>query len=254
MRSLFRSFERRRVRYLVISGQASVLYGAQHFSQDLDVWIEPSKPNVARLLRALSDLRARVHKLTPRLSLRNLRRGHGFHFIVPPAIYLDVMGQPPRVGGFAGAARRGERMRTPWGPLPVVAIEDLVELKKTNRAADYDVITRLALIRLSHERAPSTRLLAWVVENVFRAEDLLDVVQRWGRLVPADDAAVRVLRRVGSPAAAGVDRAARHIARRAQRLQERGRAYWLPRIDELREWRRRGSLIPEGLPARELLR
>ncbi len=33
---------------------------------------------------------------------------------------------PPRVGGFLAAARRAERMPTPWGPLPVVAIEDLV--------------------------------------------------------------------------------------------------------------------------------
>ena len=38
MRALFHACERRRVRHLVISGQASVLYGAAEFSQDQDVW------------------------------------------------------------------------------------------------------------------------------------------------------------------------------------------------------------------------
>lgn len=176
MRSLFRAFEARRVAYLVISGQASVLYGGAFFSQDLDLWVEPTSANARRLLEALARLQARVHKLTPPLSLRNLRRGHGFHFLVPqrgaPDLYLDVMGRPPRVGGFAAALRRAQRMVTPWGTLPVVSLEDLVELKKTNRPSDYEVISRLVLIRLSREPRPGPRLLAWALRNVFRPEDL----------------------------------------------------------------------------------
>jgi hypothetical protein len=39
MRSLLRAFERERVRYLVISGQACILYGASRFTEDLDLWI-----------------------------------------------------------------------------------------------------------------------------------------------------------------------------------------------------------------------
>ncbi len=47
------------VEFLLISGQASVLYGAATFSEDIDVWVRPDPGNLARLLRALTSLRAR---------------------------------------------------------------------------------------------------------------------------------------------------------------------------------------------------
>ncbi|MBI4678608.1 MAG: hypothetical protein HY748_13605 [Elusimicrobia bacterium] len=109
MRSLFRSFERSGVDYLLISGQASVLYGAATFSEDIDLWIRPSIGNARRLLRGLASCGALVHKLTPPLAPRYLRAGHGFHFLIPRPpgpVYLDVMAQPPRSRSFA-AARAG---------------------------------------------------------------------------------------------------------------------------------------------------
>lgn len=38
MRKLFQSFERVGLEYLLISGQASILYGAATFSEDVDLW------------------------------------------------------------------------------------------------------------------------------------------------------------------------------------------------------------------------
>jgi len=84
MQSCFRALERHRVRYLLISGQAAVLYRASTFSEDVDVWVAPSAPNWSRLLEALGDCDARVYKLTPPLTLPYVRRGHGFHFTIPP--------------------------------------------------------------------------------------------------------------------------------------------------------------------------
>jgi hypothetical protein len=265
MRSLFRSINSRRVRYLVISGQASVLYGAAHFSEDLDLWIDPAPSNVASFLRTLCSLGARVRKLTPPLTRRHLLRGHGFHFEVPepgaPETYLDVMGQPPRVGRFAAAWRRAERMSTSWGNLPVVSIEDLVRIKATNRPADYEVITRLALIRLGRQERPSARLIRWAIGNVFRAEDLWTVVSELGphldrTALAGSQAAVtfhRIWKAGRRPSAAEFSRSAGALARNAQRAQDRGREYWLPRIAELRELRARGELLPEGMAVSELL-
>jgi len=136
MRGLFRSFERSGLEYLLISGQASVLYGAATFSEDIDLWVRPTTGNLRRLLRALAGCRARVYKLTPPLEVRFLRKGHAFHFVVPSRplpVYLDVMGRPPRVGSFEAARRRARRLRTRWGTLPVVSIEDLVRIKATRR-------------------------------------------------------------------------------------------------------------------------
>jgi hypothetical protein len=257
MRALFRVFRSHRVRYLVVGGQAAILYGASYFSQDLDLWIDPDDGNVGCFLAALQALRARVHKLTPPLTRAALDRGHGFHFLIPlreGVMYLDVMGRPPRVGGFAGAWKRAENMPTPWGRLPVVSIPDLVETKKTNRPADYDVITRLALIRVGQADRPSPAVLDWALDHLFRVEDVLEFLRRFGTRrgldTPRGMAWLRrwsgLLARGKQPSVAEVDRAARALGAKAQKLQSAGRRYWLVRIEELRRLRSEGGLLPEG--------
>lgn len=253
MHSLFRAFSRRRVRTLVIGGQAAILYGAAHFTQDLDLWVDPDDANVRRFLQALADLKARVHKLTPPMERRHVRAGHGFHFIVPQSdgpLYLDAMGVPPRSRSFTAAWKRAERFTTPWGRIPVVGIEDLVELKKTNRPADYDVITRLAVLRVARSTSPS--VLKWAAANIFRVEDLWGLVETHGIRGVSADPAVRALRRAEA-LGPQTEAAARILAVRAQRLQEEGRRYWLPRIAELRELRASGGLIEEGRSVASLL-
>jgi hypothetical protein len=61
MRRRFRRFDAAGFDYLLIGGQASILYGAATFSEDVDVWIRPDAANAGRLLRALAVCRARVH-------------------------------------------------------------------------------------------------------------------------------------------------------------------------------------------------
>lgn len=236
-RSLFRNFSRRGVEYLLISGQASVLYGAATFSEDIDLWVRPAPANIRRFLRALSDCSAKVYKLTPPLELSYFRRGHGFHFLLPSPsgpVYLDVMGRPPRVPGFSSALRRSEVMPTPWGPVPTVSIEDLVQLKKTRRLQDYDIISNLVAIRLGRTPSPDRRLWRWAYEETCRAEDRLELASRLGIRTTLGDSR-------------------RRIARRILRLQRADAAYWQPIVRELRELRNRGHLIPEGMPVRRLL-
>jgi hypothetical protein len=113
--SFFRSLERENVSYLLLGGQAAVLYGAATFSEDIDLWVEPSADNVGAFLRALQRREARYYKLCPPMEPDLLLSGHGFHFVVAddPDVYLDAMGRPPRVPSFAscgvaaGSCRRG---------------------------------------------------------------------------------------------------------------------------------------------------
>src|SRR5882672_2894230 len=103
--NFFQSLSRHGVGHLLISGQATVLYGAATFSEDIDLWIDPAPDNCSRFFTALRECRARYYKLTPPITAEHLARGHGFHFILPgdpgPEIFLDILGAPPRVGSFA---------------------------------------------------------------------------------------------------------------------------------------------------------
>src|ERR1043165_6687716 len=116
--SFFQSLDRHGVEFLLISGQATVLYGAATFSEDIDLWINPSEANRARFLTTLHEAQAHYYKLTPPFTVENLQRGHGFHFVLPGGdtreIFLDVMGNPPRAGSFIGAAATARRIETEW--------------------------------------------------------------------------------------------------------------------------------------------
>jgi len=68
-----------RVRALLMGGQACVFYGAAEFSRDTDLAIVADAANLARLRRALDDLRAEVIAVPP-FELKYLKRGHAINF------------------------------------------------------------------------------------------------------------------------------------------------------------------------------
>ena len=238
MRRLFRSFERFGVEYLLISGQAAIMYGAATFSEDVDIWIRPTLENATRLLRALAACQGRVYKLTPALTRKNLMAGHGFHFVIPARhapVYLDVMGRPPRVGAYRPARRRAHDVPTPWGRIPVMSIPDLIALKRTRRLSDYEVISNLVRVRLAAERDPTPEIWRWAYRNSYRVEDRLAIARR-----------IRVRR---SPAALR-----RGILAEVARRQAADSAYWRGIIADLRRLHRARRLLAEGTPVAHLLR
>jgi hypothetical protein len=157
--NFFQNLEQLGVEYLLISGQATVLYGAATFSEDIDLWVNPTEENRGRFLSALCASRAGYYKLTPEFTVENLQRGHGFHFVLPDVcgeVFLDVMGNPPRAGAFADAAVTARWMDTEWGKVHTVGIQPLAELKKTQRLEDYPIIGKLALAWLEQPECPRT--------------------------------------------------------------------------------------------------
>jgi hypothetical protein len=253
MRNFFQALSRCRVRYLLISGQATVLYGAATFSEDVDLWVEPSDANWRRLLKALQQCSARVYKLTPPLRVEFARRGHGFHFTIPDEEspksvgYLDVMGVPPRVVSFRVAFKRARHFKTDWGRLPVVAPEDLVLLKKTRRLADYAVIS--TLVRITCRRLRSRRQWEWGLHQTFEAEDLLALWQRgraeWRRKAAGKRPAIKLLQARASKADL-LPRLSRVLMMEMETAREADRRYWKPILDELRQLQRRRKLLAEG--------
>ena len=244
--SFGRSFRRRRVEFLLVSGQATVLYGAAAFSEDIDLWVNPTPANLGRLRLALEDLRARAYKLTPPLTARNARRRHGFHFLIPARpspIYLDVMGCPPRVDPFSACKARSVMLRTAMGFIPVLGIEDLVKIKKTRRLGDYEIISALVRIRLRKAGAhPGKALLRWALLNSFSEEDLAGILA-------AHPGAARIARGLARPALrrlARPDACRRALAAEIAEHQRRDVAYWKPVLADLRRLRAGDRLLTEG--------
>jgi hypothetical protein len=58
-KSFFQRLEATGVDYLLISGQATILYGAATFSEDVDIWLDPTAPNLARFVAVLHESQAR---------------------------------------------------------------------------------------------------------------------------------------------------------------------------------------------------
>ncbi|HZF01130.1 MAG TPA: hypothetical protein VE344_04470 [Methylomirabilota bacterium] len=174
--NFFQSLDRNGVEYLLISGQATVLYGAATFSEDIDIWINPTEKNRDRFVLALRDCGARYYKLTPPLTVENLQHGHGFHFVLPGdsgEIFLDVMGNPPRTGSFADSLATARWMETEWGKLHIVGIKSLVELKKTQRLEDYPIISKLALAWFDQPECKKTADdFLWALQNIFTLAEL----------------------------------------------------------------------------------
>ncbi|MBN1270161.1 MAG: hypothetical protein JXB04_11270 [Kiritimatiellae bacterium] len=254
--SFFRDLERERVAYLLISGQAAVLYGASTFSEDIDLWIRPSRENAAALLAALGRAHAVYYKLTPPVEPEFLIRGHGFHFRVPddPDFYLDVMGRPPRVPDFDVCRSEAAVIETGWGRIPTMGIKHLVDLKATQRVEDYPVISRLVIRYMEDRPAPNEGDCRWAVRNVYTVNELAELLREVPRVADACDGEPALMRfaeeilRNGDAGEQVRAEAESLLLDRARLAMRADRVYWKDIIRELRDLRARGLLMPVGQP------
>jgi hypothetical protein len=257
--NFFQSLDRNGVEYLLISGQATVLYGAATFSEDIDLWVNPTGKNRDRLMAALRESGARYYKLTPALITEHLQSGHGFHFILPGGtdgeVFLDVMGNPPRTTRFADALATARKMKTEWGLVRTVGIMPLAEIKKTQRLGDYPIISKLALAWFDQPECKKTAAdFLWALQNTFTlpelavffsehpvavmiaAEQFSGDVGEYGRqMLAGGEVSEAVERLVGG-----------FFQNRISELQASDRRYWRDIIHRLKELRMAGELMPEG--------
>lgn len=142
-RELAKSLNSRKVRYLVIGGNAVALHGVPRNTFDLDILIEPTLENAARVLDALRDVQMWTADLTtPERMLKTPITG--FNDRIP----LDVMSRVP-----------GVRFTTAWKNrvfrvldgvrFAILSRRDLIRSKRASgRPQDLEDVT--ALIRKRH--------------------------------------------------------------------------------------------------------
>lgn len=181
---VLRAFDRTGVRFLIIGGQAALVYGASQFTRDADFWVEPTRGNLAALKKALHGLGAR-QRFLPALTLSYLRKGHGVHFVIPVRdadFYVDILGKPPRVSNFRDAYKAALTISWRGLVLRVLDIPRLVETKKTNRDSDYLSIRLLAEMVFEGARTNPRhrgRNMEWLLRESRTPEHLLAIVRAW---------------------------------------------------------------------------
>ena len=130
LQSVFASFQRYEVKYLVIGGIAAVLYGVPRATFDLDILIEPSHENSQRLLDALENAELGTASMTTAEEILATEIT-----VFKDRIRLDVQTSTPGLV-FASAWERRVMMSYRGQGFYVVARDDLIASK---RAAGRDV-------------------------------------------------------------------------------------------------------------------
>ncbi len=228
-----------RVRALLMGGQACVFYGAAEFSRDTDFVILAGAENLARLRKALAELRAEPIAVPP-FELKFLKRGHAIHFRCrhPEALRMrvDVMSKMRGVDSFAKLWRRRTTIKLPDGTrCDLLSLPDLVQAKKTQRDKDWPMIRRLVEANYfeNFKNPNAGRIKFWFME--LRTPQLL---------IEAAQAHVRVARRLVikrpllkyavSGRLAQLERA---LLAEEKNLRAEDKAYWLPLLKELEKLR-----------------
>ena len=135
------ALNRAKARYLVIGGIACILHGYARATEDIDILIERTEANVARVLKALGAL------------------GYGFAREWTTAEILKrpitVIGDDPRIDVFTVACKTKYEQAAPNASavdvdgirIPLIGLDDLIETKRTGRLQDAADIEALEEIR-----------------------------------------------------------------------------------------------------------
>ncbi len=222
---------------LLMGGQACVLYGAAEYSRDLDLAVLATETALPWLSRTMHALQATVIAVPP-FELQFLSRGHAVHFSVPddhaPPLRVDIMSRMRGVAPFEELWERRTSITLPDAAqstdvtVELMALEDLVTAKKTQRDKDWPMLRRLVDASYDGARdqtATSAQSEFWLAE-LRSPEFLSDAVARFPRAASESTrAAVVATLHAGDIAAA--------LA--AEQLQEMeiDRAYWEPLRREL---------------------
>jgi len=132
LQSVFASFQKNDVKYLVIGGIAAVLYGVPRATFDLDVLIEPTKDNVERLLSAMIEAGLGTASLTNAEDVLSKEIT-----IFTDRIRLDVQTSTPGIS-FEQAWQRRVTMNYRGQILEVISVGDLIA-SKTAAGRDVDL-------------------------------------------------------------------------------------------------------------------
>ncbi len=153
---IFREFNKRKIKYLIVGGLAVNLHGIPRLTQDLDLLVEMKPSNLSKLVRSLLSLgykpRPPVNPMdlaNPRVREKWIKKKNMkvFTFFHPkiPAQEVDVLVFSPV--NFENAYKNRQVKKADDLKIPVVSISDLIKMKeKLGRKTDISDVRMLKLI------------------------------------------------------------------------------------------------------------
>lgn len=229
-----------RVRALLMGGQACVLYGAAEFSRDTDFVVLAAAANLARLRKALLDLRADPIAVPP-FEVKYLRKGHAIHFRCqhPDALRMcvDVMSKMRGVDSFRDLWKRRTTIEIPGGEkYELLSLPDLVRAKKTQRDKDWPMIRRLVEANYfeNQQRPTTAQVRFWLSE--LRTPELLVKTAQQNSAMAGKLSKARPL--VSFALGGDLQKLNTALAAEESAEREEDRHYWQPLRQELENLRR----------------
>src|SRR4051812_5233665 len=139
------------VEYLVIGGQAAVLYGSPIPSFDVDVCYRKAPENLERLARALTEIHPTLRGAPPdlpfRLDAQSLALGANFTFNTDFGEF-DLLGWVEPFGGYEELIERAEWVDLHGLRVAVIGLDDLITIKQhIRRPKDQAALFQLEAIR-----------------------------------------------------------------------------------------------------------
>jgi hypothetical protein len=150
--------DRHGVRFIVVGGQASRVWGSPSVTEDFDAAYARDRDNLEHLAAALRELNAKLRvanvdeDLPFRLDAETLERGFNFTFRTPFGD-LDFLGLPAGVDGYDELAPNAVEVQFGTHTARVASLEDLIRMKiAAGRPKDRVEVEILAALRDERDR------------------------------------------------------------------------------------------------------
>ena len=222
-----------------MGGQACVFYGAAEFSRDVDFAILAEPENLRRLQAALDELGAEVIAI-PAFEESFLHRGLAIHFRCQApgveGLRVDVMTVMRGVDPFPALWERRTTIAIDENEADLLSLPDLVKAKKTQRAKDWPMLTRLVEAHWCQNRSDVTpaRVDFWLREC--RTPEILCEL---ATLFIQEAMALQSIRPLLTAAIQqDSDRVEQALEQERQTEMAADKAYWAPLRQELERLRR----------------
>jgi len=153
---IFRTFQKHKVKYVIVGGIAVNLLGAMRSTADLDILVEMSDDNLKKIVKILKDQGYQVKQPVDPMKIVDtkirkewIEKKHmkAFNFYKEDQLKeVDIIIESPV--SYKEAEKKVERIKVDDLTLPVISIDKLIQMKKkTGRAIDKLDIKELTEIK-----------------------------------------------------------------------------------------------------------